>query len=271
MAKAELLFVGSQHGLTILSNPGGIGRWLKAGTALNDHAIQAVWAHPQDPTQVLCSSQQQLWRSQDGGLQWQPITAPAMTTLVATRSQPQRIVACDGTHVYISHDAGEHWLENRAATTVSGGGDTYWAQTPDGLQKSADGGNTWQMEPRIQHVVTSSDGSAVFAIDTSNQWQHIASPETALLPLHVTACLPGTPATLIAQYQNQLYRYQEAWHIVDAVPRFTCLHATIYHPDRVWAGTATGEIWYSLNRGQTWEHVRNVSGAVHALASARLL
>lgn len=270
MAKAELLYVGSEQGLSVLSNPGGMGRWLKGSTAFGQAPVVAVWAHPQDPTQILCSTPTQLWASRDGGQQWAVVDAPAMQQLIASRSAPDRIVACDQQHVYISDDAGQHWQQGPVAHTVMGAADAYWALTHDATQTSTDG-QTWSQSTTQAHsVAMSADGKAHFVYTSTAHWHDLTVPPPAGALRHA-ACLSGDPAVLVAQYETGLYRYDSIWQPLADAPVTTCLHAVSYHPDRLWAGTATGELWYSTDRGLTWELVRAIPGAVMALASARLL
>lgn len=272
MAKAELLVVGSHTGCTILSNPGGIGRWLKAGTAFSGELVQAVWAHPEDPTQLLCSTPSHLWQSHDGGQQWQEVAAPAMTTLIASRTTPDRVVGCDGATLFMSHDAGQTWQMLMAAHRVVGGAECYWALHTHGAQASTDGGHTWHTspEPPPQHVVVSSTGH-VALYTPEHGWSHeIAQPATTA-SLQTAAYLTGATPTLLAQYGTALWHYHDAWNMVASAPVATLLHPTLYHPDRVWAGTTTGELWLSNDRGLQWECIRNNMGHIVACASARLI
>jgi photosystem II stability/assembly factor-like uncharacterized protein len=272
MAKAELLVVGSHSGCTILSNPGGIGRWLKAGTAFSGEHVQAVWAHPEDPTVLLCSTTSHLWQSHDGGQQWQEVPAPPMTTLIASRTTPDRVVGGNGEALFVSHDAGKTWHMQMSAHTVTGGAECYWALHTSGAQWSNDGGQRWQpLPPPTPHqVVVSSTGQAVmYALDGG--WSHCASQPTATAPLQTAAYLAGAHPTLLAQYGAELWHHCDTWNVVASAPIAILLHPTMYHPDRVWAGTATGELWLSNDRGLHWECIRANMGHIVACASARLM
>jgi photosystem II stability/assembly factor-like uncharacterized protein len=272
MAKAELLVVGSHTGCTILSNPGGIGRWLKAGTALSGELVQAVWAHPEDPTTLLCSTTSQLWQSHDGGQQWHVVTAPPMTTLIASRTTPNRVVGHDGAALYISHDAGSTWQMLMPAHAVSGGAECYWVlHAHEGLM-STDGGQSWQPipPPVPSHVVASSTGQAALQALDGSWSQGIAHPHTTA-PLQATAYLAGATPTLLAQYGTELWHHHATWQLVTPAPVATLLHPTMYHPDRVWAGTVVGELWLSNDRGLHWESIRANMGHIVACASARLI
>jgi len=272
MAKAELLVVGSHTGCTILSNPGGIGRWLKAGTALSGEHVQAVWAHPEDPTTLLCSTTSHLWQSHDGGQQWHAVTAPPMTTLIASRTTPDRVVGTTGEAVFASHDAGKTWHMLMPAHTVAGGAEHYWALDAHGGHASTDGGQSWQPlpPPAPQHVVVSSTGHATM-YGPERGWSHNGTQPTTAAPLHAAAYLGGSTPTLLAQHGPELWHHHDTWQLVTPAPTATILHPTLYHPDRVWAGTATGELWLSNDRGLHWECVRANMGHIITCASARLI
>ena len=140
MAKAELIYLATQSGLVTLSNPGGIGRWLKAGTSMQAQPLCCVWSNPQDPTHVICGDGHQLWQSHDGAQQWQPMAGPACRVLCASRTSPNRILAGDGVSAWLSHDAGVTWHALGHAQHVGMAGETLWY---DQMQ-SSDGGQRWQ-------------------------------------------------------------------------------------------------------------------------------
>ncbi|MFZ9857256.1 MAG: hypothetical protein ACO3F2_02825 [Roseiflexaceae bacterium] len=272
MAKAEIVLIGTDDGVVLLSNPGGIGRWLKSAHALRNHAIVATWAHPNDPTQMLCSDGTQLWRSVDGGQQWDSITGPACQRLIASRSTPNRIWAHDGQTAYLSHDAGITWHILAPADEIAGGGDVLWYRhdTRGHLTTSHD--MAWTETPTWSHVVVSHDGQHIWHSDTNHlSTAHHIIDETpsAFIPLLACAgdsCVVGTAP-------NGMWRYTDTWQIIDGLSAqsITVMTTTLYHPDRAWAGDTNGNVWYSSNRCVTWELIRGGFTSIRALATARLV
>jgi hypothetical protein len=272
MAKAELVLIGTDDGVVLLSNPGGIGRWLKSAHAIRGHAIIATWAHPNDPTQMLCSDGTQLWRSVDGGQQWDHSAGPACQRLIASRSTPDRILAHDGQTAYLSHDAGLNWHTIAPADQIAGGGDVLWYRhgTTGLIRLTNDA--AWAQTPAWQQVVISHDGQHVW-------YQHDNQLGT------VQRLIDGTPAdfellqacagdaSVVGSTPSDIWRYAGTWQIIDGLSAqsITVMATTLYHPDRAWAGDTDGNVWYSSDRCLTWEQIRGGLTSIRALATARLV
>ncbi|NBU63724.1 MAG: hypothetical protein EBS29_04365 [Chloroflexia bacterium] len=272
MAKAELVFVATIDGVHTFSNPGGIGRWLRAGHALQSHAIQALWANPLDPTMLIASSATSSWRSLDGGQQWQAVAMPAMQQFVASRTLPQRVFARDHTYAYLSHDAGATWQQLAYATDISAGGDTLWYGDATTSHHSHDGGGTWHASPTIKRLLLSNDGNQRLTMTHDNRWEC----DTQALPpaptnWQATTILAGAPLAILGVAEHQLYAYHITWQISDPLIAPSVIHATTYHPDRVWVGDDPGTLWYSEQRGLAWQPIRTGLPAITAIASARLI
>ena len=72
MAKAGLLFVGTDDGAVLFSNPNNIGRWLRIGQPLRGQVVRALWPLMDNPLVVFAAVQGLgLQRSEDGGQSWQ--------------------------------------------------------------------------------------------------------------------------------------------------------------------------------------------------------
>jgi hypothetical protein len=272
MAKAELVLIGTDDGVVLLSNPGGIGRWLKSAHALRGQSIRATWAHPNDPTQMLCSDSSHLWRSTDGGQQWDHIEGPACQRLIASRNTPERIWAHDGQHAYLSHDAGLTWQMHALADQIAGGGDTLWYDHGAHGQLRTSGDIAWITTPAWQHVAISHDGQHVW--HTINHQLGYAQTIVDGTPVDFVPLLACTGAPcVVGTTPTGVWRYADAWHQIDtlATQSITVMTSTIYHPDRAWAGDTAGNVWYSSDRCVTWELIRGGLTAIRALATARLL
>ena len=264
MAKAELLFVATTGGLITLSNPGGIGRWLRAGHTLQEYALTCVWCNPSDPTHVICGDGTQLWQSNDGAQTWQSLAGPACRTLVASRTAPTRIMGSDGQQAWLSHDAGVTWHALGAAHQVGMAGDVLWYDQ----QVSRDGGHTWQYDA-TQPVSISSDSHTVLA--RTDTWtlatQPILAPPVACQSWAVCG---GQPWTCLGADGDAVWRYQDDWQSQTSVAAHI-VYASVYHPDHVWAASRSGSVWLSSDRGQTWQDIRHGLLPITALINARLL
>ena len=126
-----------------------------------------------------------LIRSVDGGKSWEQLSRQGESDFHALTAAKSGIVAYDGT-LWTSPD-GKNWSAATAgfAPAVLAGtpeGDTVLATTENGLQRSTDGGKTWQLNttaPIVQFVTFASgteafgiepDGSVHYSPDAGTTW-----------------------------------------------------------------------------------------------------
>lgn len=279
MAKAELLYVGTDSGILQFANPGGIGRWLRAGHSLPGSDIVTLWVDPADPTHLWCSDGTHFYRSNDGAQHWGDPLELGIDAVVSSRSAPQRLLALSDDHAILSHDAGTQWRRVAPATRIAMTGDNLWISTADNAHCSSDGGTTWQPDTPWLRRVASSDGATML---------HIAGPWDALVwSLHGTSMAPlpqplrrtpdalvvlaGAPPKILCLAGDTLWSYDSAWIAVAAAPPLTLLATTPYHPDRVWGADRAGALWYSSDRGTSWECIKTGLGTINTIVAARLI
>ena len=267
MAKAELIYLATDSGLVTLSNPGGIGRWLNAGSSMQAQPLRCVWSNPHDPTHVICGDGQQLWQSHDGAQQWQPMDGPACRVLCASRTSPTRIMAHDGAAAWVSHDAGGTWHVLGTAQQVGMAGDTLWYDQ----MRSTDGGMSWQTTP-VTMVALSYDAKSRLMRDADGVWVADATPIVAPpVHCHSWAVCGSAPWTAVGADGSTVWRYHNTQWTAEAHLPVHLLHASLYHPDQLWAVSHSGSVWMSIDRGQTWLNVRNGLSPIAAITSARLV
>ena len=116
MAKAGLLFVGTDDGAVLFSNPNNIGRWLRIGQPFRGQRVHALWPLPDNPLVVFAAVQGLgLQRSEDGGQNWQVVLDLAIEGVVGHYSAPNMLFAWTaGGDLYASDDAGE--IESKNAS-----------------------------------------------------------------------------------------------------------------------------------------------------------
>lgn len=200
MAKASLVYVGTTNGLITLSDPGGTGRWRQVGATLAGHAVSAVSA--EDALTLLAVTPEGAHRSDDGGQTWAPATTPGAPAadptvgpLVATAQGMARWTGAHAPQINAS-----------ALAMLSGNQEVLLAATPTGMQRSEDGGATWQ-------------------------------------PATVDSAIDGTVQVIMP---------------------------ASYHMDQAWAGTSTGHLLRSADRGRTWQTVAQLADSILSLAIVRL-
>src|SRR4051795_6148440 len=111
MAKAGLLFVGTDDGVVLFSNPNNIGRWLRIGQPFHGQVVGALWPLPDNPLVVFAAVQGSgLQRSDDGGQSWQSARDLDIASVLGHHSAPNVLYAFTTTgELYGSDDVGAHW------------------------------------------------------------------------------------------------------------------------------------------------------------------
>jgi hypothetical protein len=222
MAKAGLLFVGTDDGAVLFSNPNNIGRWLRIGQPFRGQVVRALWPLPDNPLVVFAAVQGLgLQRSDDGGQSWQAALEGDIAGVLGHHSALSMLYAwtADG-DLYASDDAGEHWDRRvsdgrpaigavHLAVAADDVRQLYVAQA-DGVLGSSDGGATWahfgaQVPDGVRALVAHPTHpgrlyavatSALYRCDgTTGRWQTAASAPTVDPPL---AILAGQQPVLLA-------------------------------------------------------------------------
>ncbi|HYB43795.1 MAG TPA: hypothetical protein VEL75_18595 [Candidatus Methylomirabilis sp.] len=159
---------GSQQSGGIFRCVIGDDRWERLGGGLPDHAeVRAIAIHPQDAQVMYAGTQDGPYRSTDGGEHWRslPLPDPRMEVWsLLFHPRDPRMLYC-GTApaaVYRSEDGGESWRRlpglrtpgrvkmsfptrvTRLAADPSRPRELYAGLEVDGVQRSQDGGETWE-------------------------------------------------------------------------------------------------------------------------------
>jgi photosystem II stability/assembly factor-like uncharacterized protein len=297
MAKAGLLFVGTDDGIVLFSDPGGVGRWLRIGQELRGQVVRSVWPAADTPLVVLAAvAGSGLQRSMDGGQSWRQVLDADVSSLAG------------------------HPRDAQALYLGTAGGDIY---------HSTDGGANWQLSPsdgrpaagvaclivaadNSQHLYAGLDAGSVWgSVDGGAHWTSYG----AGLPGTV-ADLAGTPAALNALVEGVLYRRAEpdwqrvetgaeagvaltalagkesvlllaqpagilrgtndgaSWTLVEPASawegRLTTITAVRYHIDSALAGTDAGQLAQSIDRGRSWQILKQGLPPIRGIAAARL-
>jgi hypothetical protein len=301
MAKAGLLFVGTDDGAVLFSNPNNIGRWLRIGQPFRGQAVRALWPLPDNPLMVFAAVQGLgLQRSDDGGQSWQAALDLDIEGVVGHHGTPNVLYAWTaGGELYGSDDAGEHW-DRRVSDGRSAIGATqlvvaaddarqlYLAQA-DGIWFSSDSGAAWARfgeqvldgvqalaahptrPGRLYAVAT----SALYSCDGSaGRWQHDTSAPPVDGPL---AILAGQQPVLLATVHGGIGRGDEvsaSWTTAALDggwgSAITVIAPVGYHIDTAFAGSAGGQLATSADRGRTWQLLKQDLPPIRSVAAARL-
>ncbi len=301
MAKAGLLFVGTDDGAVLFSNPNNIGRWLRIGQLFRGQVVRALWPLPDNPLVVFAAVQGLgLQRSDDGGQSWQSALDLDIEGVLGHHGESSVLYAWTvGGELYASDDAGEHW-DRRVPNGQAAGGvahltiaaeearQLYLAQA-DGVWASSDAGATWarfgeQAPDEVQALVAHPTRpgrlyaiavSALYSCDgATGRWQPDTSAPAVGQPL---AILAGQQPILLATMNGEIVRGDEAsasWTTTALdggwAGAITTIVAVGYHIDTAFAGSASGRLATSTDRGRTWQLLKQDLSPIRSIAAARL-
>lgn len=299
MAKAGLLFVGTNDGIALYSDPGALGRWLRVGHELRGAAVRSVWVWADNPLYVLAATDTALYRSEDGGAIWAEVAGVAGGVLTGSRAAQASVVcvAQDGT-LWRSADAGATWVAAghtgiAGSATLAVSDDTtgvFVVASGRSVVSSADHGATWNILPELpaqaQQLALRPGDNTIYLIAQQQLYDY---REGAWHLLRTTTTLPNAavgglailggrePTLLIAVPGGAIARSNDSgatWeHITSDVgwidpPSVIC--AAPYHIDTAFAGGGSA-IAISTDRGSTWRRLKGELAGVCTIAAARLV
>lgn len=288
MAKAGLLFVGTEDGLVLFSNPNEIGRWLRIGQPFRGAAVTAVWAAPENPLLVLAAvAGQGVQRSEDGGQSWQALFAWPALAIAGAAHGPLFIRAEDSVHE--SPDRGASWQQQalhgaagplvvagEAAATVGGAQvfvrDAAGAWSPYGAALPGEPASV-ALLPQHPGELRAVVGDAVYACAAADgDW---AAQTGASAARGALAALPGKAgALLLALASGGIARSDDmgaSWLQTLPDGAIDVIMPASYHVDVAFAGGAAGALQMTSDRGRSWQEVKAGLPSIRSIAAARLL
>ncbi len=299
MAKAGLLFVGTDDGIVLFSDPGGTGRWLRIGQELRGRRIRAVWPAVDTPLVVLVAVEGAgLLRSADGGQSWREALDADVRSLAGHPRDPLALYL--GTahgEVHRSADDGQSWelcpQGERPATGVAHiavAADEprrlYAGLYAGGVWASSDGGATWipygaSLPGAVRDLASAPnalyalvEGIPYRSARAEAPWEQIgAAPKPGIA---LTALAGQQPVLLLAQ-PDAIARSTDggaSWTIGEPELPWdggvTTITAARYHIDTAFAGSASGQLAQSTDRGRTWQVLKQGLPPIRHIAAARL-
>jgi hypothetical protein len=303
MAKAGLLFVGTDDGIVLFSDPGGAGRWLRIGQELRARTMRAVWPAADTPLTVLAAAGGMgLQRSDDGGQSWRPTLDADIYSIAGHQRDPHALYlgAADGA-VYRSGDAGVSWeLCNQDARPAGGGNARvvvaqddpqrlYLGLEAGGIWTSADSGAHWArygigMPDAVAAIATvPTQPGGLYAIAESAlyrcpavgaHWERVEGVQPSGAALAILA--GKQPVLLVSLEDGGVGRSDDgaAWTTVESDVDWsgdvTTIAAVRYHMDMAFAGTGVGQLMHSADRGRTWQMLKQGLAPIRSIAAARL-
>ena len=162
MAQAQLMYIATTNGITILSNPGRTDRWLTVGQELAQLLIVSVACDHDDPMHAYAVTETVTYATLDGGQTWHETEQQQPGMVQQEYSFPGKPAA----QLRINHSLGtperseDHGNTWQPVLTDSGGSwnvftapayhqDTAYAATANGeVWTSTDRGRSWTLIKR---------------------------------------------------------------------------------------------------------------------------
>ena len=299
MAKAGLLFVGTDDGVILFSDPGGAGRWLRIGQELRGRPVRAVWPAADTPLVVLAAVESAgLQRSEDGGQTWRQALDADIRSLAGHPRDPQALyLGTSGGDLYRSADGGASWelspLDGRPAAGVAriavAADDPrrlYAGLDTGDVCVSANGGASWTpygtgLSGAVTDLASAPD--ALYALiegvvyrcaSADARWEQIDSGSEPGVALAVVA--GKQPALLLAQHDGIARSADGGASWTNAEPELawegglTTIAAVRYHIDTALAGSGGGQLAQSEDRGRNWHILKQGLPPIRSISAARL-
>lgn len=264
--------------------------WRLVNRGLHNYAVYSMTASPRESGVVYAMTVDGMVRSTDGGEGWTVLseTRRGKRNISARRSGTVQAIALDSTvegrviagsgegRVFVSEDAGETWRELPYREQVQGKGpiatvliseadprQVFVAQTKQGLYRSRDGGETWEvvgagtLPQGVTHIVgglakapnryyACFGREGVYAsTDGGEHWEHKPGDFPAGMPMRMLAMDPRNPLTvhLIAKSGHYVtYDGGDSW-----------LPCRLYERDYVYNPTLPEEPWGRRKSGLVTE------------------
>ncbi|HMO58020.1 MAG TPA: hypothetical protein PKC19_11725 [Roseiflexaceae bacterium] len=156
MAKAGLLFIGTDDGIILLSNPGTAGRWLRVGHELRGRAVHGIWVRHDDPRLVVAATSGGVERSDDSGATWRTLAPGDTRVLMMAAGEPLRLLVATDHGVLRGYDPlADTWVADDSiaagilpthsdAATLPGAQPVVLRAVSDTILRSSDGGVSWE-------------------------------------------------------------------------------------------------------------------------------
>lgn len=278
MAQVQILYVATARGLNQYANPGTSDRWRAVGVALNDQDVAAVRASVSDPLHALAGSAAGLSATTNGGASWELVHAAPSTSLVATSGG----VYAGTTDGKILRETGDEWVTvydgSPAVTRLAGlRTERVAAIYEDGSLGLLDGDAFKPIgdpAPGALAVVSSAAAPDELFVITgsgvhgSGGFQAVDDNLTGAAVL-----LAGKPEVLLLGSGQAILRSEDggsSFAPVEGPVDVRVLVSPARYQDYAYAGTASGELWLSSDRGRSWRMLHSGLAPIHDLSFARV-
>lgn len=282
MAQVQILYIATADGLAQLANPGTSDRWRVVDQTLPGQNVVAVSASRTDSLVAIAGTSKAIHATVDGGVSWQSaynaeITATASDndgTLYAGTANSLILASTDAiiwNEIHTGLGPVRHLRllsDGRIAAVYTNG--QVEALLADGTWKGQD-----VCVPRIAEIVSSAaEPNELYITNAKGLVTHWGIRPVMQVPTGAIVLLAGKPEVILLGTQSGIQRSEDAGGnltTVEGGPR--AVHVLVNPPryeDWAYAGTASGELWLSKDRGRTWTQLREGMAPIRDLSFARV-
>ncbi|MEW6495536.1 MAG: putative baseplate assembly protein, partial [Cyanobacteriota bacterium] len=236
-----------------------VDSWADINKTLDKKEIQAVLSKPSNdsnqPDLIFVGTTEGIFRSNDGGNQWQKINQEQGLTYTDIRAI--------AVYVYDNKNYDNNKREKLMVGTVNGG--VFWSEnngdtwTTTGLNNTDVQALAIQFHSSVDYIFAGTIRDGVFrSTDGGITWQQLSSVNTGLTNLNITALasssrtdiiFAGTSGSGVFRSGDNGDRWEQVnTNLTDLEIR--CL--TVDADGKVWVGTSKGGVFYSDNQGELW-------------------
>jgi hypothetical protein len=278
MAQVQILYIATARGLNQFANPGTSDRWRAVGHALSNQDVPAVRASMTDPLRAFAGSAEGLSTTTNGGATWE-VVLPAPVSTLAAMSGAVYAGLGDGTVV---RESGGTWVSVHDGLPVV----THLAVLSDeqvvaicedgsiGIVEGRTINPSGERVPGALSVVSSAaHPDDVFVI--SRAGVHAAA-RLRVLEHSLTGAavfLAGKPEVLLLGSDQSILRSEDNGATFAPVKGPAGVRVLVSPPryqDYAYAGTASGELWLSRDRGRNWQLLNSGLAPIRDLSFARV-
>ncbi len=252
-------------------------QWTMGGPPSNSRVSQ-IAVDPQSPQNLYAIADLKIFKSTDGGRNWNPLASQDVVTLAVDPRRPMRVFIGTDAGVLVSTDGGASWMPAGLTFVLSiwidpSRPDTVYASSsstsPRGFYRTVDGGSNWTrlnfpisgfdvaaftVDPDGTIFIGSSAGVIFLSRDGGDSWTAASpSPPSFSSPRSLLVD-PTTPTTLYASTISGLFRSADSgasWELRGGgSPSSLGIDPT--NPAVLYAG-AQGGVWKTVDAGRTWK------------------
>lgn len=271
-------YIGTKRGV-LRSINGGETFTLKNEGMINSY-INAVEAHPNNPSIVYAGGDQGFWKSLDNGVNWDQLSDSEVNFINIDPKNPDTLYWGGDDYLYRSYDAGltKNVIDSTGAYFITfeihpdSSNIIYAGKSPSILKKSEDYGDTWTeifkltasfsildiaLDKKDLDIIYISTGSSLYrSLDRGEIWERVNALRISSIALD-----PDDPNIIYMAGRDEVYRSEDGGLSYESIKgnirssRFTKIALNPYNSSQLILGSADNGIYISETNGDRWDKI----------------